>query len=450
LRHEVENPPEGAGWDIGDYTTYLQKQLPAGQPEEMRTVKSLEEATRNFRNNPQNAASDLFIPYRFPVPKSPGDRLSIILAGDNFEDVEKTMSGLGANLQTSALNRDVFGMLFHAIWRSAFERGDKVDKRPSAEIIVIDLAPSFGSVNMNLLMHSDYFLAPCLADQFSQKALERLTSCFEKEYRTYLGSKLVGTVSGLRSISRGIDAVDTDLKPFRFPLPSMQPQFAGCIISNYSANPVSRLTLIPVKRGLDADGNPKVDHCHIEDAEGYSAKRLTSFIMRRADELAAHLQSPSLSGNVENGTFAVPATSFPPAHVQGSNFYPQPHTAARLRKMVPGLEHATSEVGVPPAFLTNAHLKELGRDLPSNWEAVAHFQRIYIDLAKWIIGLPLNASSPKFDFNIPTFDPSQGAQGLLIFNPRPGGGAGEVDSSGLFPRGVVSGAAGGGGAMGGR
>lgn len=408
LRYAVENPPHGAGWTAGDYEGYLQSNLGLNCH-----VKSLEEATRAFRSNPQ--AGELLIPYRYLVPNSPGNRLSVILAGNNFEKLEQKLSEY-LPTQVAINNHDAAGMLFHAIWRSSSQLPRSSLRMPGytspAEVILIDLAPSLGAVNMNLLMHCDYFLTPCAPDQFSQKALERLMVSFRREYRQYVGTVMQGMVTGLRSISRGF--VNSESQPLfaKFPLPSMQPRFAGCMISNYSASPINTLTMTGVKRSRDEQNN-QVEHLHIEEPEGKAAKRLSSLIMTRADQLAEVLMHDAVvneEGHVvpqvsersaSAGIFAVPADDFP--HAKGDNLYPQPHTAARLRKAVAGFEHSATNVGYPAAFLTEDLLERVPglNNTPVYREHVAHFQRIYLDLAEWLIRLQLNTSQEAFDFNLP-------------------------------------------------
>ena len=111
--------------------------------------------------------------------------------------------------------KHVSGMVWHCIWRAAY--------RVKAEYVVMDLSPSFGKLNQNLLVHCDYFFTPCLADQFSQKALERLMLHFPNWYRDYHGQPGF-PFSGVRAVTRGYRTPGTDCVLVRWPLPNMMPQ----------------------------------------------------------------------------------------------------------------------------------------------------------------------------------------------------------------------------------
>eukprot|EP00966_Prymnesium_polylepis_P080511 1865494-Prymnesium_polylepis.1 len=154
-RHAVDNNAVAPG----DYGAYAQSLMPAGS-----TVKSLEEATRRYRKDNGQGNSDLCFPYAFPVADGPGPannkRLFIVLAGDDFEEVDKIMGEKHeAYLNTGGTapgSRQIPGMLWHAIWRAG--------KSVQGDYILLDLAPAVNSTNKSLLMHSDYFITPCLAE----------------------------------------------------------------------------------------------------------------------------------------------------------------------------------------------------------------------------------------------------------------------------------------------
>lgn len=403
FRHAVDNQP---GVNAGDYHAYIAAQTPANQ-----NCISLEDATRQYRQS--NGGLPLGYPHAFRVVDGPGPahnkRLFLVLAGDDFETVDTTMTSCStiAGAQAQAVNgvSPFPGTVWHAIWRAG--------RSVSADIILLDLAPSISALNKNLLMHCDYFVTPCLPEQFSQKALERITLHFGEWYSDFFGQGIPG--NSIRGASRGYTGNGQPGQP-HFPLPSMRPRFAGCILTGYSASPVNKRTITEVNGGLA-----------VETPNGHAAQRLTAFLILRSQQLAAALQPPApgaqaLPHQATQTSFAVPENAYP--NPAGSNFYPQPHVLARIRKAVSGFENATVQFGKPFPFLTDDDLgSRAGINLPNTpelREAVAHYQRIYLDTADFLRNLPVlahdstfrpaNQNDPqnrnRFNFNLP---PNQAA-----------------------------------------
>ncbi|CAD5955885.1 Chromosome-partitioning ATPase Soj [Planktothrix agardhii] len=94
-----------------------------------------------------------------------------------------------------------------------FERtAEKFD----ADYILIDMSPSLGSINQNLLMISDFFIVPTTADFFSVMAIDSLSKVLPKWYRW---AKSASDLPILR---------DAD-----YPFPDVTLRFLGTIIQNY-------------------------------------------------------------------------------------------------------------------------------------------------------------------------------------------------------------------------
>ena len=86
----------------------------------------------------------------------------------------------------------------------------------NADLILIDMSPSLGPINQNLLMTSDYFIVPMFPDYFSAMATESLASILPKWWAwAKQGKKL--------PILR--DAI--------YPFPDKHPKFLGTIIQNF-------------------------------------------------------------------------------------------------------------------------------------------------------------------------------------------------------------------------
>ena len=98
----------------------------------------------------------------------------------------------------------------------------KTAEKYNADFILIDMSPSLGPINQNLLTTSDYFIVPMFPDYFSAMATESLASILPKwSAWAKHGKKL--------PILR--DAI--------YPFPDKHPKFLGAIIQNF-----------PVKKGV--------------------------------------------------------------------------------------------------------------------------------------------------------------------------------------------------------
>ena len=86
----------------------------------------------------------------------------------------------------------------------------------NADIILIDMSPSLGAINQNLLMTSDYFIIPMAPDYFSVMATDSLTSVLPK-WATW--AKQAKTLPILQKAT--------------YPFPDKNPKFLGTIIQKY-------------------------------------------------------------------------------------------------------------------------------------------------------------------------------------------------------------------------
>ncbi|MBD3804764.1 MAG: AAA family ATPase [Thioclava sp.] len=85
-----------------------------------------------------------------------------------------------------------------------------------ADIIIVDMSPSLGPVNQNLLTTSHFFLVPMAPDYFSVMAIDSLANVLPK-WREWLTRAL--TINTLREAT--------------YPLPDVAPKFLGTIIQKY-------------------------------------------------------------------------------------------------------------------------------------------------------------------------------------------------------------------------
>lgn len=93
---------------------------------------------------------------------------------------------------------------------------EKTATKFNADYILIDMSPSLGSINQNLLMTSDFFLVPTTADFFSVMAIDSLAKVLP---RWYAWAK---TASSMQI-----------LKDAAYPFPNITLRFLGIIVQNY-------------------------------------------------------------------------------------------------------------------------------------------------------------------------------------------------------------------------
>jgi len=93
---------------------------------------------------------------------------------------------------------------------------EKTATKFNADYILIDMSPSLGSINQNLLMTSDFFLVPTTADFFSVMAIDSLSKVLPKWYAW------AKSASSLQI-----------LKDANYPFPDVSLRFLGTIVQNY-------------------------------------------------------------------------------------------------------------------------------------------------------------------------------------------------------------------------
>jgi cellulose biosynthesis protein BcsQ len=93
---------------------------------------------------------------------------------------------------------------------------DEIAKKYEADYLLIDMSPSLGPVNQNLLMTSDFFLVPMAPDYFSVMATDSLASILPK-WRAW-------------SVKAQTQAV---LQNAIYPYPKKSPKFLGTIVQKY-------------------------------------------------------------------------------------------------------------------------------------------------------------------------------------------------------------------------
>ncbi|MFH0924331.1 MAG: AAA family ATPase [bacterium] len=99
---------------------------------------------------------------------------------------------------------------------SIFHLFNLTAKRYNADFIIIDMSPSLGPINQNLLMISDFFLVPMAPDYFSVMATNSLASIIPK-WRSWAEQAKTNPL----------------LKNATYPFPTKIPKFIGTIVQKY-------------------------------------------------------------------------------------------------------------------------------------------------------------------------------------------------------------------------
>ncbi|MEA5532502.1 ParA family protein [Crocosphaera sp. XPORK-15E] len=93
---------------------------------------------------------------------------------------------------------------------------NKTATKFNADYILIDMSPSLGAINQNLLMTSDFFIVPTTADFFSLMAIDSLSKILPKWYNW---AKMASSLP--------------ILKEANYPFPDVSLKFLGIIVQNF-------------------------------------------------------------------------------------------------------------------------------------------------------------------------------------------------------------------------
>ncbi|KJV07045.1 regulatory protein [Elstera litoralis] len=142
-------------------------------------------------------------------PQVPGnDRLWLMPGHIGLAEYEVTL-GIAQELSGSLVTlRNLPGSLRYLI--------DKTAEAYSIDIVLVDMSPSLGAVNKNLLATSNLFLVPMHPDYFSTMAIRSLT----------------GVLPKWKAWASSASQMDT-LKDAEYPFPQSNPRFLGHVIQKY-------------------------------------------------------------------------------------------------------------------------------------------------------------------------------------------------------------------------
>ena len=92
----------------------------------------------------------------------------------------------------------------------------KTAEKYDADFILVDMSPSLGPINQNLLMTSDYFIVPMMPDYFSAMATDSLAAVLPK------WSAWAGEAKKIRVLREAV-----------YPFPDKTPKFLGMILQKF-------------------------------------------------------------------------------------------------------------------------------------------------------------------------------------------------------------------------
>jgi cellulose biosynthesis protein BcsQ len=205
---------------------------------------------------------------------------------------------------------------------------DKTAERFNADYMLIDMSPSLGAINQNILMISDFFTVPTTADFFSVMAIDSLAKVLPK---WYAWAKLASSLPVLKDAT--------------YPFPNVTLHFLGTIIQNYR-----------IIRGKETAAFEK----WIEKIENDVSSKLVPILSRNNMLLPEQLY-------VEQGI----GSAFCLTKI--SNF----NSLIALSQ-----KHRT-----PVYALTSQQLEQTGIVLENNQAKQAQFRQTFEDLANKIVGL---------------------------------------------------------------
>ena len=149
-------------------------------------------------------------PLKPVVCESVKGRSNMYLLPGNIRFAEyEVVLGMAQELSSSLVSlQNLPGSLHYLFMKTA--------KKYKADFVLVDMGPSLGAINRNLLMTSDYFLVPMFPDYFSVMAAESLAS-------------ILSQWAAWSKQGRALPI----LREATYPFPDKIPKFLGTIVQNY-------------------------------------------------------------------------------------------------------------------------------------------------------------------------------------------------------------------------
>ena len=221
--------------------------------------KGVEDLAGVYANNPPNNVKDALAPAFESQPKAitaaqcfpvaGNDNLSLLPGHIGLAEYETTL-GIAQQLGGSLLAlRNMPGAIRFLLDETANKHG--------VDYVLVDMSPSLGPVNQNLIATSDYFIVPLHPDYFSAMALSSLAATLPR-WRSW-----AETAFGVEMLSQA-----------DYPFPQPHAKFLGAIIQKYrprngKASQAFQHWIDQLVDGLKNNLVPRLVKSNMLDAEAY-------------------------------------------------------------------------------------------------------------------------------------------------------------------------------------
>lgn len=224
--------------------------------------RGVEDLANSYKADPPNNIKDALSPAFESKPKQivgvdcfdvPGNSNLLLLPGHIGLAEYETTLGIAQELSGSLLAlRNLPGSLRYLLDRTA----EKYD----ADFVLMDMSPSLGPINQNLLMTSDHFIVPLHPDYFSSMALSSLSKTLPK-WKHWADT--AANVEVLASAD--------------YPFPKPHSQFIGAVIQKYrprkgKASAAFQRWIDQLVAGLKDELVPALEKAKLLDSAAFKAK----------------------------------------------------------------------------------------------------------------------------------------------------------------------------------
>lgn len=222
----------------------------------------IEDLESHYKDNPANNVKDALAPAFEAKPKQieaadcievKGNSNLFLLAGHIGLSEYETTLGVAQELSGSLLPlRNLPGSLRFML--------DETASKINADYVIVDMSPSLGPLNQNLLSVSDYFLIPLHPDYFSSLALSSLARTLPK------WKKWADAAYNLEVLQEA-----------DYPFPKSKTQFIGAIIQKYrprSGKPSSAFKhwIDQLEDGMKSKLIPQMEEIEMLDSDKFEKK----------------------------------------------------------------------------------------------------------------------------------------------------------------------------------
>ncbi|NTX47207.1 AAA family ATPase [Burkholderia cepacia] len=224
--------------------------------------RGVEDLEQTYRADPANNVKDGLAPAFESKPRQivgaecveiPGNSNVFLLPGHIGLAEYETTLGIAQELSGSLLAlRNLPGSLRFLL--------DQTAAKYQADYVLVDMSPSLGPINQNLLMTSDHFIVPLHPDYFSSMALSSL-------------AKSLPRWAAWARTAYGMDV----LRNADYPFPEPSATFIGAIIQKYrprNGRPSAAFDrwVEKLKEGLQEQLVPNLETAHLLDAAEFEAR----------------------------------------------------------------------------------------------------------------------------------------------------------------------------------